>query len=79
MPRRRTCQEGSGSLLGNFVNFFGVDRLVAFVVGQFDFFETGETHDRRHPCLRPFLNLGLANEVDLGEAALVLLPVEPVG
>ena len=58
-----TCQEGSGSLLGNLISCFSVDRPVSVVVSQFDFFSTGETHDRRHPGLRPFLGIRLADEV----------------
>ena len=46
-----TCQEGSGSLLGNLDSFFCVDRLVSFVVGQLDFLGTGETFQIWNPAL----------------------------
>ena len=58
-----TCQEGSGSLLGNFISCFVADRFIDFGVNRFDFFGTSKTHDRRNPGLRPFLDLGLADEV----------------
>jgi len=64
-----TCQEGSGSLLGNFVTRFVADRLVGIGRNRFDFVGTGKPHDRRHPSLCPFLNLSLADKV-AGEDAL---------
>ena len=58
-----TCQEGSGSLLGYLISCNIADRLIRFGVNRFDLFGTGETHDRRHPGLRPFLDMFLADAV----------------